>query len=76
MNTDVSKVVASLDVANRAMKFRLSRGGTSKRIRDKSAEAQVASDTGDWNPRLAKALKSHEVAVPSLTYSTDPAEPS
>lgn len=56
MNTDVSKVVASLDVANRAMKFRLSRGGTSKRIRDKSAEAQVASDTGEDGWIVSRSL--------------------
>lgn len=42
-----AKLQEDTSIANRAMKFRLSRGGTAKRVRDKDAEALVKSTMGD-----------------------------
>jgi len=37
----------TMSIANRAMKFKLSRGGTARRVRDKDAEALVKQTLGD-----------------------------
>tara|TARA_R110000868_G_scaffold77341_1_gene221553 strand:+ start:1358 stop:2263 length:906 start_codon:yes stop_codon:yes gene_type:complete len=43
----VSSIIDSTSVANRAMKFKLSRGGTARRVRDKDAEAMIKAQLGD-----------------------------
>ncbi len=44
------------DIANRAMKFRLSRGGTKRRVRDKDAEALVKQTLGDEGQIVSRQL--------------------
>lgn len=43
-------------IANRAMKFRLSRGGTKKRVRDPDAEALVKQQLGDEGQIVSREL--------------------
>lgn len=42
-----AKLLGTIDISARAMKFKLSRGGTSRRIRDKGAEDRLKSATGE-----------------------------
>ena len=42
-----AKLQEDTSIANRAMKFRLSRGGTARRVRDKDAEQLVKATMGD-----------------------------
>lgn len=44
---NTAKLLDTIDISSRAMKFKLSRGGTSKRIRDKDAEDRLKSATGE-----------------------------
>ena len=44
---NAAKLLDTIDISSRAMKFKLSRGGTSKRIRDKGAEDRLKSATGE-----------------------------
>jgi len=46
----------STSIANRAMKFKLSRGGTAKRIRDKDAESLVKATLGDEGQIVSREL--------------------
>jgi len=46
----------STSISNRAMKFRLSRGGTAKRVRDKDAEALVKQQLGDEGQIVSREL--------------------
>lgn len=43
-------------IANRAMKFKLKRGGTARRIRDKDAEALVKAQMGDEGQIVSREL--------------------
>ena len=43
-------------IKNRAMKFRLSRGGTHRRVRDKDAEALVKKTLGDEGQIVSREL--------------------
>ena len=52
----VSSIIDATSVANRAMKFRLSRGGTARRVRDKDAEALVKSTLGDEGQIVSREL--------------------
>jgi len=58
--TDVPATPASIleqgNIANRAMKFRLSRGGTQRRIRDKDAETLVKQQLGDEGQIVSRLL--------------------
>lgn len=55
-NGIAAKLQEDTSIANRAMKFRLSRGGTAKRVRDKDAEALVKSTLGDEGQIVSREL--------------------
>ena len=56
MENQAVKIQETTSIANRAMKFRLSRGGTHKRVRDKDAEALVKSTLGDEGQIVSREL--------------------
>jgi hypothetical protein len=61
--TNVAKLQETTDIANRAMKFRLSRGGTKRRVRDKDAEALVKQTLGDEGQIVSRELFKGKNAV-------------
>jgi len=57
MTTTTAKdLQETTSIANRAMKFKLSRGGTKRRIRDKDAEASVKQQFGDQGQIVSREL--------------------
>ena len=54
--TNAATLQETASIANRAMKFRLSRGGTKRRVRDKDAEALVKSTLGDQGQIVSREL--------------------
>jgi hypothetical protein len=56
MSNEVSRLLEAANLSNRAMKFRLSRGGTARRFRDEDAEALVKSTFGDEGQIVSKEL--------------------
>ena len=56
MTNEAGKILEETSIANRAMKFRLSRGGTAKRVRDHDAEALVKSQLGDEGQIVSREL--------------------
>ena len=58
MNQEVTAttIQETTSIANRAMKFRLSRGGTAKRIRDHDAEKLVKQQLGDEGQIVSREL--------------------
>jgi len=56
MSDMMQKIQEETSISNRAMKFRLSRGGTQKRIRDKDAEALVKQALGDEGQIVSREL--------------------
>lgn len=55
-SVNAATIQETTSIANRAMKFRLSRGGTAKRVRDKDAEALVKSQLGDEGQIVSREL--------------------
>jgi hypothetical protein len=58
MTTDpkLSDITEQASIANRAMKFKLSRGGTQKRVRDRDAETLVKQQLGDEGQIVSREL--------------------
>lgn len=61
MNTNantssIQQINETASIANRAMKFRLSRGGTKRRVRDRDAEAVVKQQLGDEGQIVSRQL--------------------
>lgn len=54
--TDIKAINETTSIANRAMKFRLSRGGTKRRVRDKDAEAIIKQQLGDEGQIVSRQL--------------------
>jgi len=54
--TNAAALQETASIANRAMKFRLSRGGTKRRVRDKDAEALVKQTLGDQGQIVSREL--------------------
>ena len=54
--TTATTLLESTSITNRAMKFRLSRGGTHRRVRDKDAEALVKQQLGDEGQIVSREL--------------------
>lgn len=52
----IDDLAETMSIANRAMKFRLSRGGVKKRVRDRDAEAVVKSQLGDEGQIVSREL--------------------
>lgn len=58
--TNAQALQETTSIANRAMKFRLSRGGTKRRVRDKDAEAMVKNALGDQGQIVSRKLFNDE----------------
>ena len=54
--TNAATLQETASIANRAMKFRLSRGGTKRRVRDKDAETLVKQTLGDQGQIVSREL--------------------
>jgi hypothetical protein len=52
----LSEITDQASIANRAMKFKLSRGGTQKRVRDRDAETLVKQQLGDEGQIVSREL--------------------
>jgi hypothetical protein len=56
MNEALNKLQDTTSIASRAMKFKLSRGGTKRRVRDKDAEALLKNQLGDEGQIVSREL--------------------
>jgi hypothetical protein len=56
MNEAMNKLQDTTSIASRAMKFKLSRGGTKRRVRDKDAEALLKNQLGDEGQIVSREL--------------------